>query len=826
MLLLSIELRAQLNVDIYSTANHAIEDVFKGHGITITNSTVSGMNGSWGTFETGINPTDLGFNNGIILSTGNITTLNQEPSNLLSVNNGGDSSIIIQTEFNTPSTFDKCSIGIDFIPMFDTLEIKYIFASEEYPEYVGSTFTDAFGFFLTGQAPQGTSYVNHNFAEVPGLPNQVNVNTINNGLTNNGQCINCQYYRPGIPNNVYDGMTTVLTAKIAVIPNETYHLDIIIADVTDRYFDSGIFLQANSLKTICDTTYFTDNFISMCTGDSYTINGHTYNYSGTYYDTLVSYLGCDSIILTHLNIPYIQNYFSTLSQQGNQITLSNQSYGQSYSFIWDFGDGFYRYQNSLDTISHTYENGGFYNICLSVIDTLSSCFRKQCVNVSINTTPNNCDAQFIYSIIGDTVFFNSSMSQGLITDYYWIFETGEESHEANPYIILHSPGMYAATLRVLNSTTDCSSERQEIIYFGDYWLDCKADFTYFPIANENRVVFNNASIGQDLDYFIWDFGDGTYSNLKNPTHNYSTSGNHDVCLTVSSSLNNSVHTRCNRIISGEPNLTCRGNIQIFTPLEILNPESIPVNIIGSINSSQPNSNYSILWNFGDSTILQNQMESIHTYLEIGLYIVRLNINSALCNDDVFELVNLSGENQLNVMFGAILLDDGTKDEGEKPVKFKGVTMGEPSLFNWDFGDGETDTTSLFPIHTFAPNMVHNVCLTVKNKKTNQTDTYCKNIFIVDSTAQVAEIESDIQIKCYPNPTNSMLNIDFSLSNSSKVLISIFDVNGIKQKQIFDKSCNKGIFTQNIDLSDFASGVYFIYIETEKSLITKKLIIFK
>ena len=53
-------------------------------------------------------------------------------------------------------TYNAATLEFDFIPYADTVRFKYVFGSEEYPDYVGSSFDDAFGFFITGPGIAGT----------------------------------------------------------------------------------------------------------------------------------------------------------------------------------------------------------------------------------------------------------------------------------------------------------------------------------------------------------------------------------------------------------------------------------------------------------------------------------------------------------------------------------------------------------------------------------------------------------------------------------------------------------------------------------------------
>ena len=141
----------------------------------------------------------------------------------------------------------------DFIPYSDTVRFKYVFGSDEYPEFAppnSSGFNDVFGFFISGPGINGIQ----NIAQLPNGGGVVSINNVN-AITN------AQYYNyngdggtPPYDSNPmyiqYDGFTDVLEAVSQVECGQTYHLVIAIADVGDGQWDSGIFLEANSLSSL------------------------------------------------------------------------------------------------------------------------------------------------------------------------------------------------------------------------------------------------------------------------------------------------------------------------------------------------------------------------------------------------------------------------------------------------------------------------------------------------------------------------------------------------------------------------------------------------
>lgn len=79
---------------------------------------------------------------------------------------------------------------------------------------------------------------------------------------------------------------------------------------------------------------------------------------------------------------------------------------------------------------------------------------------------------------------------------------------------------------------------------------------------------------------------------------------------------------------------------------------------------------------------------------------------------------------------------------------------------------------------------------------------------------------------FPNPFNPSTKISFSIPETQKVSLKIYNLLGIELLTIFDEEKAKGIYTVNVDMSSFASGVYFYKMTTEKYSQTRKMILSK
>lgn len=268
LLLLMILPLASFGQLVTSTAQSPaglVQNVLLGSGVTVSNITFNGQPTAIGEFN-GTN-TNIGLDEGIVITTG--TVLNQGNAGPHGPNNLPDSGLdnpsggfaLLSNLIGGTATFDAAVLEFDFIPYSNSVAFNYVFGSEEYPEYVGSTFNDVFAFFIIGPGyPTPTN--------IALLPNNqpVAINNVHGAVTNQFgtfAAANAQYYNDNTNGTTiqYDGFTEVLTAEADVECGQTYRLIISIADAGDGIFDSGIFLEANSLSS--DTPIEVDYTLSQ-----------------------------------------------------------------------------------------------------------------------------------------------------------------------------------------------------------------------------------------------------------------------------------------------------------------------------------------------------------------------------------------------------------------------------------------------------------------------------------------------------------------------------------------------------------------------------------
>ena len=230
-----------------------VAEAIRGPGTVIQNVTLNCPSGQYGVFLG--EGSDLGLPTGVLLTTGSAAGAvgpnvlgNLGGSQPLPLGPGdADLEALGALLGDDSPTFDACVLELDIIVDTDELVFDYTFGSDEYPEFVDNNVNDIFAFLISGPGIEGEATLNgqRNIAVLDnGANTTVEIDSINANFNN-------EYYRNNqLGQSVeYDGLTSgrlgdpkTLRARADVIPCETYHLKLAIADRGDRLFDSGVFI--------------------------------------------------------------------------------------------------------------------------------------------------------------------------------------------------------------------------------------------------------------------------------------------------------------------------------------------------------------------------------------------------------------------------------------------------------------------------------------------------------------------------------------------------------------------------------------------------------
>jgi gliding motility-associated-like protein len=237
----------------------------------------SGNDQSYGYFDaTG---TSFPFETGIVLSTGRLVNV-PGPNNSLSDDDApnwpGD--LDLENTLNESNTFNATILEFDFTAVASQVSFRYLFASEEYQENNPNSceFSDLFGFLIR---PTAGDNPYQNIALVPDTNTPVKATTVTPGVP--GSCPPQNEFYFGNYNGInspinFNGQTAVLTATADIIPNQSYHVKLVIADEQNFRYDSAVFLEAGSfqLSTDLGPNRLISTGNALCEGETLELNAN------------------------------------------------------------------------------------------------------------------------------------------------------------------------------------------------------------------------------------------------------------------------------------------------------------------------------------------------------------------------------------------------------------------------------------------------------------------------------------------------------------------------------------------------------------------------
>jgi hypothetical protein len=242
----------------------SLVDTLVGNGVNPSGVTYQGADTASGEFSGGADV--VGFGSGILLTSGSATNVigpNQSDGETTINGTPGDADL---TALAGSSTLDAAVLEFNFTPTATPIFFNFVFASEEYNEFVYEGFNDVFGFFVNGQ----------NCALVPNTSQPVSVDNINGGHPyGDSNDSHPEFFRnndlqdggPTIDTEM-DGLTTVLTCRANVNAGGSNHVKLAIADTGDAQLDSAVFLQANSFSTIPPTGVISGKVVNDANGNT------------------------------------------------------------------------------------------------------------------------------------------------------------------------------------------------------------------------------------------------------------------------------------------------------------------------------------------------------------------------------------------------------------------------------------------------------------------------------------------------------------------------------------------------------------------------------
>lgn len=499
------------------------------------------------------------------------------------------------------------------------------------------------------------------------------------------------------------------------------------------------------------------------------------------------------------------NYVFTIDSITRTFSALNQTIGKN-SYYWLFGDG--SYSNEVAPI-HKYDKDGIYRISLTATDTVTGCQARVTKEVIIKSTViEPCRADFSVTIDTASLSLQCVNKSSINVDnFYWEFGDGALSNAVAPMHTYASEGYYLVKLNVLDTNSGCFDSKFMLIALQDIQKPCRADFTYNVDIQTQKIFFANKSEAPASTKYLWDFNDGYLSTLSNPTHQYDLGGYYDVCLNIVNLAAGCKNTYCEILQASDKLDFCQAEFAYTVDTTNGDVQFIDISK-GKHNGWE--------WDFGNG-FKMNTKNGKYKYAP-GFYTVTLKITDSEtgCVSYFVDVINVKQEKKLKAGFAFDKKEKQAK--GVMPVEFQGASYGDVSEMEWDFGDGESNSSSMSPTHDYQQEGIYTACFTVTNLFTGNSDKICQQVVLITTGQQ----ENTDAIRFFPNPASDYVNLFVSdIPTGQQIEYKIYGMLG--QRLVSGTIPIQNEMAQ-IHVKNLMPGIYMLEINSARTTAITKLII--
>ena len=414
---------------------------------------------------------------------------------------------------------------------------------------------------------------------------------------------------------------------------------------------------------------------------------------------------------------------------------------------WDFGDG---ETSVIKNPSHVYETSGTYTVKMTVGSMSGYYTVTKEGYITVTGSGGGIVADFTASPMSGTAPLTvqfTDISTGNPTMWSWDFGDGCSDMVGSPSHTYQNPGTYTVTLTASSATGGSDTKTKEgYITVTGSGGGIVADFTASPMSGPAplTVQFTDTSTGNPT-MWSWDFGDGCSDMVGSPSHTYQNPGTYTVTLTASSATGGSDTKTKEGYITVSSSGS--GPKAAFTVDRQSGPKPLTVQFTDTSTGNPTMWS----WDFGDGGISMVASPS-YTYQEAGVYTVSLTASNTAGSDTKTEtdFISVTGD-----IPPPVAMFEATPLSGSAPltVQFTDLSIGPPTSYAWDFGDGGTSTEAN-PGHVYTSGGTYTVRLTVKNTGGSHTMTR-ENYITVGGSGIVADFTAS------PTSGNAPLTVQFT-----------------------------------------------------------------
>jgi len=425
------------------------------------------------------------------------------------------------------------------------------------------------------------------------------------------------------------------------------------------------------------------------------------------YSKLIVLLACTVLFVAKTTAQLTANFTADKPGGCSPVAISfiNTSTGASANAIytWDLGNG---NTSASFNAGAVYKDEQTYTITLSIKDGGQTSVKTKTITVYARPQINDITVSPLKGCLPLNAGFTATAiaGSGTISSYFWDFGDGNtlQGYSSSQQHIYTVQQKATVGLTVTNSfgCTSTLQKKDMVEIMPAIGASFSASQTIL-CRETDAVQFTNNSFGPGTLDYQWDFGDGTNSTLKAPSHSFNKKGIYTVKLTVTSSegcVVSSTQVGYINVASfssdfNTPSLICKNNY---------------ITITGNSNP-YPNSS---TWEVDGMPVYYYSNYINYAFSTIGNHSIKLKNNFGTCPDSAVKTISVKDIPYPNGFLDTIMGSCGAP----VAVHFKDTTAGAVQ-WQWNFGSsyyGNIDATVQAPSHTYSSDGGYYTSLTVFN----------------------------------------------------------------------------------------------------------------
>lgn len=494
---------------------------------------------------------------------------------------------------------------------------------------------------------------------------------------------------------------------------------------------------------------------------------------------------------------------------GNNLVFTNKTSPINAKFKWDFGNGT---TATTTDAKAKYPKAGTYYVSLSA--DLNGCIAMFTSKVYQFEKPV---AKYVLKsgVCDNNVFAftnNSTIGAGLMGNLWNFDDNGSVSTDESPMYTFSMHGKKQVKL-VVSSEFGCADSMTKEIEVRE---SPKVAFTNTPACSNTPTVFTNNTrdVSGAVANYSWNFGDGTTSKTKSPSHSWTNLGPKKIILGVT--LDNGCKDEITKdiAVATQPKTN-------FSATDVCAGDQV----VFENGTSWPQGQIYYKWDFGDNTSSTNSDPSkLYNIVQTTSYNVTLYAYIVDgCADSITQRVTVN-ESPRTCDFKTTP-DYAYSFFGVKvePVNASGVAGGQNNIdYTWIFaGGGTLKSKDLAAAVNYDLQSDGEYTVTMK-ALVRQTGCECTKIKKIVMNRAATKDLLEVGVAVYPNPTAGDIKVATSKTFGANITVNVMSITG---KVVYSTTAaNQGVMVLNA--GELSNGIYLVQVISGNNQVTRKITVQK